>query len=34
MDPAAPTSLNHTNDMDSISNQHPQTTTHQPRTDL
>ena len=33
MDPAALNSLNHTNNRDSISNQYPQPTTHQPRTD-
>ena len=33
MSPAALTSLNHNNDRYSISNQYPQPTTHQPRTD-
>ena len=33
MSPAALTSLNHSNDRYSISNQYPQTTTHQARTD-
>ena len=33
MSPAALTSLNHNNDRFSISNQYPQPTTHQPRTD-
>ena len=33
MSPAALTSLNHSNDRYSLSNQYPQTTTHQPRTD-
>ena len=33
MSPAAPTSLNHNNDRYSISNQYPQPTTHQHRTD-
>ena len=33
MVPAALMSLNHTNDNDYLSNQYPQPTTHQPRTD-
>ena len=33
MSPAALTSLNHNNDRYSVSNQYPQPTTHQPRTD-
>ena len=33
MIPADIMSLNHTNDRYSMSNQHPQPTTHQPRTD-
>ena len=33
MVPEALMSLNHTNDRDSRSNQHPQPSTHQPRTD-
>ena len=33
MSPAALTSLNHNNDRYPISNQYPQPTTHQPRTD-
>ena len=33
MSPGALTSVNHNNDRFSISNQYPQPTTHQPRTD-
>ena len=33
MAPAAFMLLNHTNDLDCMSNQHPQPTAHQPRTD-